>query len=88
MIREKCVELSALKGLMREHKVTYRVLAKDIGMSLNALNSKLNGYSSFNLEEAEKIINYLKIKDEEIVKYFFPFTLRNATKNNRHKRSM
>lgn len=80
-MNNKNIELAALKGLMRQNKVTYRALAKDIGMSLNALNSKLNGHTSFNLDEAAKIIDHLDIDKDDIIKYFFPSMLRNATKN-------
>lgn len=80
MKKNKYVELTALKGRMREEKTTYRILSKDVGLSLNALNSKLNGHTSFNLEEASRIVDVLKINPEEITKYFFPTMLRKATK--------
>lgn len=78
-------ELSALKGKMREEKVTYRMLSKDVEMSLNALNAKLNGYTSFTLDEAAKVIDRLGISSEEIVKYFFPSLLQNATMNKQYR---
>ncbi len=80
MKRNKYAELSALKGKMRENKITYRELSKDVGISLNALNSKLNGYTPFNLDEAAKIVDRLDIDSEDIVRYFFPTMLRNVIK--------
>lgn len=78
--KNKGIELSALKGKMRENKVTYRELAEDIDMSVSALNSKLNGFTPFNLDEAAKVINRLEISPNEIMRYFFPAMLRNASK--------
>ncbi len=58
-----------LKGLMREKKVTQEDLASKLCISIQSLNSKLNGKSSFSLDEAKVIIEYLEIKD--IQSYFF-----------------
>lgn len=69
-------ELTALKGLMREKAFTYRGLAREIEVSVNALNNKINGYSSLNTEEIIKLIDILAINPEEINRYFFPGLLR------------
>lgn len=74
------IELSALKGRLKEEGITYRELSKDIELSLNALNSKINGYTPFTLSEAAKIIERLDIHHDDVVKYFFPSMLQNATK--------
>ncbi len=71
MKKNQYTELVNLKKKMKEEKKTYRELSKTVGLSLNALNSKLNGYTSFNLDEASKIIDVLNIKPEEIKDYFF-----------------
>lgn len=76
MVKLKYEELNALKGKMRENKMTYRELSLYTGISLNALNAKLNGYSVFNLNEVVKIIEVLEIEPENINKYFFPFILK------------
>ncbi|NYB73895.1 DUF739 family protein [Sedimentibacter hydroxybenzoicus DSM 7310] len=75
-------EFSALKGRLREESISYRALSKDIEMSLNALNSKLNGYTPFTANEILRIANRLDLLSDEVVKYFFPSMLQNATKNN------
>ena len=79
MKNKKYPELLAIKGKMREKKVTYRELARKIGMSTNTLNSRLNGYSVCDIEEVNDIAIELGIGPNEIVKYFFPSMLRNET---------
>ncbi|WP_201800589.1 helix-turn-helix domain-containing protein [Defluviitalea raffinosedens] len=81
MKNKKHPELVALKGKIREQKQSYRTLGKEIGMSVDALNNKINGYSIFNLDEVNKIVEALHIDPSEILKIFFPEMLRNATKN-------
>lgn len=64
-----------LKGIMREKKYSQNKLAKQIGITTQSLNAKLNGRSQFTIEEAINIIAVLKIiKPEEI---FFNNTVSN-----------
>ena len=65
-------ELTALKGLIREVKSSYRGLAKAIGISVNSLFLRMNGFYAFNTVEIMKIVNELDIAPEEVLKYFFP----------------
>ena len=78
---KKYDELNALKGLMTEKKITYRDLSGKTGISLSALNNKINGYSIFNVDELSDVVQVLNIKPEEISKYFFPSMLLNVIKN-------
>ena len=66
MKERKYCELSELKKLLK------RKFAKVISISTDALNNKLNGYSYFNIEEADKIVRALKIDVNDIGLYFFP----------------
>ena len=52
-----------LKGIMREKGVTQEVLAVQMNLSLQTLNSRLNGRSSFTIDEADKLIDLLDITD-------------------------
>ena len=70
--------LNALKGKIREENKNYRSLSKETGISVNALNNKLNGYSVFDMREVSVMVEKLNIKPNEIIKYFFPQILRNA----------
>lgn len=72
--------LNTLKGKIREENENYRSLSKKTGISVNALNNKLNGYSVFDMKEVSIIVEKLNIEPDEIIKYFFPQLLRNATK--------
>ena len=64
-----------LKGIMREKNYSQKKLAKQIGITTQSLNAKLNGRSQFTIEEALNIIAVLKIiKPEEI---FFNNTVSN-----------
>lgn len=64
-------ELVELKGLLREKKINYEILAKHLKMSLSALSNKINGKSLFNILEVVKIVNFVGIKKEDIPYYFF-----------------
>lgn len=77
---KKYEELNALKGLITEKKYTYRKLSQKANISLNAFNSKINGYTVFNTDELSRIVAILEITPNDILKYFFPSMLRNATK--------
>lgn len=72
--------LNALKGKIREENKNYRSLSKETGISVNALNNNLNGYSVFDMREISIIVEKLNIEPDEIIKYFFPQMLRNAIK--------
>lgn len=52
-----------LKGRMAELGITQMQLAKELGISLQALNQKLNGKTDMSINEAEKIIKVLKIEN-------------------------
>jgi lambda repressor-like predicted transcriptional regulator len=79
-MKRKYEVLNTLKGKIREENENYRSLSKKTGISVNALNNKLNGYSVFDMREVSIIVDKLNIKPNEIIKYFFPQMLRNATK--------
>ena len=58
-----------LKGRMRELSCTQEGLARILGITVQALNAKLNGRSEFTVEEASKISWILKIDNP--TEYFF-----------------
>lgn len=59
------MELLKLKGKLVEKKITYEECAKAIGMSTSTFNSKINTTSTFDIEEAKKICDFLELNDEE-----------------------
>lgn len=74
--------LNTLKGKIREENENYRSLSKKTGISVNALNNKLNGYSVFDMKEVSIIVEKLNIEPDEIIKYFFPQLLRKRNKES------
>ena len=56
MREKKYEEMTNLKKLIKRKNISYRKLAEDMQMSLNAINNKLNGYTVFNIYEAEKTV--------------------------------
>jgi transcriptional regulator with XRE-family HTH domain len=70
--RRKYTELTALKGLIRERKTSYRELAKHLGISTNTFSDKINGFYAFDGPEMEAIAKYLDISPFEIAKFFMP----------------
>ena len=76
---KKYEELSELKGRMRKEGYSYRKLSEETGISVNAINDKLNGYSAMDTDDVELIAKTLGIFPEEIMIYFFPQMLRNVT---------
>lgn len=76
--KRKYPVLDELKGKIRAERKTYRSLSLETGISLNAINDKLNGYSAFDSDEMEAFMEALNISVEEIVKFFLPNLLRNV----------
>mgnify|MGYP001623102276 CR=1 FL=1 len=52
-----------LKGKMAEAHVSQDKLSKQLGITVQALNAKINGRSPFTLEEVIKITDYLDLED-------------------------
>ncbi len=80
MKKQKYTELKALKRKIDETRLTYRGVVARTGISLTALNDKINGYSQFNTMEIIKVAEVLGIDAGHIVLYFFPEMLHGATK--------
>jgi hypothetical protein len=60
-----------LKRKIKEEGYTYAELAVEIGMGANTLSDKLNGKSTFTIDEVQLIVEILDIDPREIPKYFF-----------------
>lgn len=52
-----------LKGKMAEAHVSQEKLSKQLGITVQSLNAKINGRSPFTLEEVVKITDYLNLED-------------------------
>lgn len=84
--RQRYPVLYELKGLIRSQGKTYRSLSEETGMSVDSLNNKLNGYSPVDSDDVEILVLALGIKPdtENIVKFFLPNLLRNASEKEKN----
>ncbi|MBR5467727.1 MAG: helix-turn-helix transcriptional regulator [Firmicutes bacterium] len=71
MKEKKFEEMTELKRLIKKKNYSYRVMAKEMNISLDAFNNKINGYTAINLREAEKLIEILGISGKDVNRYFF-----------------
>lgn len=78
--RRKYPVLNSLKGLITEKGSSYKKVAHAIGMAVNTLSDKINGFYAMSIPEAEAIADFFEIPPMEMPKYFFPSMLRNSTK--------
>jgi DNA-binding helix-turn-helix protein len=65
------VDINKLKGKIREKGLTYKMLAKKIGIGLTSMNYKINGKNLFNQEEMKKLKEALRLTDNETIDIFF-----------------
>ena len=59
-----------LKGKLYERQKTYQALADALGISVTAVNSKMNGKSEFDCAEACIMKNWIPLTDEESIEIF------------------
>lgn len=67
--------LKELKGKIRQEGSSYRKVSKAAGMSLKTFNNKINGYSAFDVDEAERIMKELHIELDDMARYFVPLSV-------------
>ena len=65
------LDINKLKGKIREKGLTYKMLAKKIGIGLTSMNYKINGKNLFNQEEMKKLKEALRLTDNETIDIFF-----------------
>ena len=65
------MDINKLKGKIREKGLTYKMLAKKIGIGLTSMNYKINGKNLFNQEEMKKLKEALRLSDNETIDIFF-----------------
>lgn len=61
------MNLSKLRGVLAEKRITQRELAEKMELSVKSVNEKLNGKVSFTVEEANKISKILELKNPELI---------------------
>lgn len=63
-------EMVELKRFLHKKNITYRELSEMIGISLDAANNKLNGYTDFNKHEMIIIYKALELTPIQFIKVF------------------
>lgn len=67
------INKNLLRAKIAESGYTQTTLCEMIGMGQNSLSAKMNGKSSFTLEQIDKICDALNINDAETkIKIFLP----------------
>lgn len=64
------MDLSKLKGKIRERDKNYIDCANSIGKSVTSFNSKINGRVPFTIVELEDLGNFLNMTDDEKLEIF------------------
>ena len=65
------VNTKKLKGVLVEHGFSQQSLAKEMNLSKNTLNSRINGRSEFSTEEVKTICRLLYLSQEQMLDIFF-----------------
>jgi hypothetical protein len=60
-----------LKLKIKDKKLNYQKLAKELRISESGLNKKINGKNYFTQSEIYKIKELLELTDNELIKIFF-----------------
>lgn len=64
-------DFNKLKGRIIEKFSSNANFAKELGISIASLSSKINGKTDFSASEIYKSCKLLEIKDEDAYEYFF-----------------
>jgi len=62
---------NVLKLKIKDKKLNYQKLAKELRISESGLNKKINGKNYFTQSEIYKIKELLELSDNELIKIFF-----------------
>ncbi len=68
--RHKYGEMKNLKKFLKRKNVSYRDLADILGISLDAVNNKLNGYTPMTVSEMNAVVDELDMKMSEVFECF------------------
>ncbi|WP_394874605.1 DUF739 family protein [Clostridium neonatale] len=74
------MDVNKLKGKMIEKSYTQKKMAKELGITEQSLNAKMNSRSQFTLKEVVEIVSILEIDDP--VEIFFNKKIPNMQQKN------
>lgn len=64
------MNIDKLKGKLVEKKKTYADCSEALGITITTFSNKMNGKSNFNVEEVNRLANYLDLRTEEKIDIF------------------
>ena len=70
MKKRKYAELRELKKFLKKKNFSYKMLSDELGISIDAINNKLNGYTLLNINEMKHMVTLFNMKPVDINKYF------------------
>ncbi|NWO18672.1 helix-turn-helix transcriptional regulator [Leptotrichia sp. oral taxon 223] len=70
-LRAKRMAYNVLKLKIKDKKMNYQKLAKELRISESGLNKKINGKNYFTQSEIYRIKELLELTDNELIKIFF-----------------
>lgn len=68
--QKKYAELVQLKKFLKRKNISYGQLASILGISIDAVNNKLNGYTDLTLSEMNSLIYKFDMSTSDVMKYF------------------
>lgn len=69
--KRKYIERAALKKFLQRRCISYRKLAAIMGMGVDSVNAKLNGYRDFTLTEIADFSIYFDLTEGDMNRLFF-----------------
>ena len=70
MKKRKYAELRELKKFLKKKKYSYKKLSDELGISIDAINNKLNGYTLLNINEMKRMVTLFNMQPVDINKFF------------------
>lgn len=66
----KYFELKELKKFLKRRNISYKRLSDELGISIDAVNNKLNRYTSLNICEMNQMVMLFNMKPSDISRFF------------------
>ena len=70
MKKRKYTELSELKECLKKKNCSYKKLSDELGISIDAVNNKLNGYTLLNINEMKRMVMLFDMNPGDINRLF------------------
>ncbi len=68
--KRKYAELRELKKFLKKKNFSYKRLSDELGISIDAINNKLNGYTLLNINEMKSMVTLFNMQPTDIKRFF------------------